>query len=174
MHNRLYITFNKDLAKNSQEARDYAYNSLVDDSSFCGEGGRFNSPMADWFVIGGRWSGHLSEKALNIDFYKEVVKIIKPEHDIGFSTQEIKDNKSKIEALWRKLGGKGKSSFNRDRYVQTGSKDDAMIVDKVLYKKCLKEFEGFETDESFADLDWEEVSKDFIGKKWIVVIDYHS
>ncbi len=60
MHSRLLVTCNKDHAGTSQEAREYVYDALLNDSSFVGDGGRFGAPVADWFVIGGRWSGELS------------------------------------------------------------------------------------------------------------------
>ena len=57
MHNRLLITFEAPAEADSAYVRDDAYDRLMNDYSFCGEGGRFGSPLCDWFVIGGRWSG---------------------------------------------------------------------------------------------------------------------
>ena len=59
MHYRVLVTFEKEAAKTSQEAREYAFWTLMEDTSFIG-GGRFGSAWCDWFVIGGRWSGELS------------------------------------------------------------------------------------------------------------------
>jgi len=61
MHCRLLVTLDRSLAGTSEEAREVVYEMLSEDSSFIGsETVRFNSPVCDWFVIGGRWSGMLS------------------------------------------------------------------------------------------------------------------
>jgi len=53
MHHLMLVTLSLDNG-GSDEARHSAYSQLMDDNSFCGDGGRFGSPLADWFVIGGR------------------------------------------------------------------------------------------------------------------------
>ena len=56
--------------------------------------------------------------------------------------------------------------------------DDAQIVDKALYKEHLQVHEG-EVDDSrdnlitFADLDKDPVSPNFVGAKWLVPVWYH-
>lgn len=186
MHYSLMVTVGKDKAENSEEARNYVQSELENDDSFVGEGGRFSSPIADWFVIGGRWSGHLAQQYLTKDFFEEVKTQLKLGGDFGLSTKEVEENKDKIQKVWESVGGKGENPYNRDSYNHGGFEDDAMIVDKTLYEKLLKEFEGEYKggktwgdkneyfDLHFVDLDDEEVSKEFIGKKWIVVVDYHS
>jgi len=64
----------------------------------------------------------------------------------------------------------------RDVYKREGYDDDAMVVTEDLYEKLLKEYEGKNEDDNglFWDLDYDEVSREFIGKKWLVVLDYHS
>ena len=59
MHIRLLVTFDKHHAKTSQQARDYVIDYLHTEHFCCGEG-RWARGVADWFVIGGRWSGELS------------------------------------------------------------------------------------------------------------------
>src|SRR5260221_141974 len=61
MHHLILVTLSLNNRGNSEEARDSAYSHLMDDDSFCGEGGRFGSPLCEWFVLGGRWSGLLSQ-----------------------------------------------------------------------------------------------------------------
>ena len=60
MHSRLLVTLDAPADAGSQHVREDAFNRLMDDDSFCGEGGRFGHPLCDWFVIGGRWSGLLA------------------------------------------------------------------------------------------------------------------
>ena len=54
MHHLMLITLAVTAGATSLDARISAHSKLIDDDSFCGEGGRFGSPLSDWFVIGGR------------------------------------------------------------------------------------------------------------------------
>ena len=64
MHYRLLVTLEASADADSADVRDSVHDQLLNDDSFCGEGGRFGSPLCDWFVIGGRWSGMLAEVSL--------------------------------------------------------------------------------------------------------------
>ena len=71
-----------------------------------------------------------------------------------------------------------------------GHDDDAQVVTKELYDAFLKPFEEgaegvHESDNSdgvlvldeapcFLDVDYDTVSADFIGKKWLVLVDLHG
>lgn len=175
MHSRLLVTINKENAKNSLEAREYVQTELQNDDSFCGEGGRFGSPLADWFVIGGRWSGDLSFATVDESEFGKGVREITgtKESDCGYITSVLREKEKEITALWHKLGGVGQSPLNRDDYNEMGAEDDGQIVTKEIYEKIIK---GLEVDgESFVDLDDnDEISEKFIGNKWIVVVDYHN
>jgi len=171
MHYRSFMTFNKEKANNSEEARFYVRNFL-EEEGFCSDG-FFSSSIADWFVIGGRWSGKLQD----IKIFDEVMKMLKKKKDEHIYTSDLDDEKTKkkIQKIWESKGGKGESSYTRNQYNTDGYEDDAMIVTKKLYDKFLKDYEGTETDgEHFWDLDYEEVSEKFIGTKYIVVCDYHN
>jgi len=196
----MYALLNKKEAKNSEEARIEVKSQLEDDDSFVGEGGRFSSPVADWFLIGGRWSGDLISKSLDKDFYEEIKKEIKPQHSFGYTNEEMKENMSKFQEIWESCGGKGNNPYDRDEYLKIGKGDDAQIVDEKLWDKVIKPLfddTKYETDYSIikrkndydscepilVDLDREEeidfsekekVKESIIGKRWIVVVDYHS
>jgi len=200
MHFRLFVTFNKEEAETSEEARDYVYDMLGDDASFVGGGGRFNSPIADWFVIGGRWSGELSRETFMKDV-KEKIEKLEKKKDISIwgthygdekkqkAQAELKEQVEKMyqEALPKEYQGKG-LLYDRDTYNDRGYEDDAMVVNKEIYDTLLKQHEGENNEDgayyddaswgrgylSMVDLDYDLVSEDFIGKKWIVVVDYHS
>lgn len=208
MHFRLLLTFDKKLAETSQEARDYVLNELENDSSFVGEGGRFGNPVADWFVIGGRWSGELSNKTWAKKVIKEIELMEKKENlqIAGCWYGNKKETKKQAEvraiaekmyqdAMPKKLKNKNlvyDRFINEETYNQNGFYDDAMIVNKTLYDAFLKEYKGKEKgkthnvsivkgmedyswdDLHFVDLDDEPVDKEFIGNKWIVVVDYHT
>lgn len=193
MHFRMLVTVSRDGIETSEQARKYVYEKLLSDESFCGDGGRFGSPVADWFVIGGRWSGKLSR----VSWAKKLTKDIEQlEEQTGVEVwgtsypageMQVKQEKLRktIERLYQKclpkeLKGKG-LVYDRDMYKEFGYEDDAMLITETLYNALLKEYEGeyehkngqWKTFE-FSDLDYEVVHPDFIGHKWLVVVDYHS
>lgn len=176
MHFRAIVTFNKDEAENSKEARSHA-EYFLQDNGFCSQG-FFSSGPADWFVIGGRWSGSLQRAYVDFDkFHKRAMKSLNKKKDLflSYGDTDNKDNQKKFQKIWEELGGKGINLYGRDQYSDEGYDDDAMIVDEVLYKEELQKHEGSEGNgESFWDLDFEPVDRGFIGKKWIVVVDYHN
>lgn len=130
-HQLLLVTLTP-MGNTSAEVREQVASILANDPSFVGggvpDGGYFfASPVADYFLIGGAWSGHL----------------------IG-------------------------EEFERSWDLDSGRDCDAMLVTPELYEKHLKEFEGESSyDTEFVDLDYEAVSPDFIGRKFLIVVDYH-
>jgi hypothetical protein len=78
MHYRMIITLDASADTESSSVRREVYNRLAEDDSFCGYGGLFGSPLCDWFVIGGRWSGLLAEAAIGKAF-KDAVCLRFPE-----------------------------------------------------------------------------------------------
>jgi hypothetical protein len=180
MHHLILVTLSLDDIGTSDKARDSAYARLSDDDSFVGEGGRFGSPLADWFVIGGRWSGKLP-KAIMGQPYQDAMEREFPELTAGyFASSLLEDRKERLDLLWQRLGGTGMHPLSRSGYDHHGAQDDAMIVDQFLYDHFLKPYAGAGamigdnklTD--FADLDGDEVDESFIGRKWLVVVDYHN
>lgn len=189
MHYRMLVTINRDVAKTSEEARQYVSNFLDQDVSFVG-GGRFGGGHADWFVVGGRWSGELSRATWVREVQAEAEKL-EAEEKVrlrGFSYPDVEKAArqarltEKVEALYAEAmpeayQGRG-LSYVRDRYVDPGYEDDAMIVSGELYDALLAGREGHDlvTDGvvvDFVDLDYEPLSRDFIGHKWLVVVDAH-
>jgi hypothetical protein len=180
MHYLMLITFTMLPGETSPHARDRAFGLLMEDDSFCGEGGRFGSPLCDWFVIGGRWSGFLRERLIG-ETYREALIQRFPKLAGGYYNEaDAKAHAPALDALWREYGGSGPSPFNRSGYEQLGYDDDAMPVDRALYDRLLFEYSGDagrkESSDrcTFSDLDDEEVDDTFIGRKWIAVVDYHS
>jgi hypothetical protein len=180
MHYLMLITFTMLPGETSQDAREKAFDLLLEDESFCGEGGRFGSPICDWFAIGGRWSGYLRETLIG-ECYRETLKQRFPKLAGDYYTEaDAKAHADALDALWREYGGSGPSPFNRSGYEQLGYDDDAQPVDRTLYEHFLAEYRG-ESDRKensyrckFADLGGEEVDDSFIGRKWIAVVDYHN
>jgi hypothetical protein len=180
MHHLMLCTLALDENPTSAQARDNVYSLLLDDDSFCGNGGRFGSPLCDWFVIGGRWSGYLRATLLGQP-YQDAFQREFPQFGNGyFSTDLVERHKVGLDELWRRFGGSGCYPLARQVRKEYGADDDALRIDQALYQHFLKPFEGQSTclgentSCDFADLDREEVNPSFIGHKWLVVVDYHN
>jgi hypothetical protein len=189
VHSRLLVTCDKDHAETSYEAREYVDDALVNDSSFVGEEGHFGAPVADWFVIGGNWSGELSRATWGKDVYKRIAALEKQEgiqlqlwrvfYATGEEAEKQQRLATEVEALYKQsLPAEYKDTglmYLRDPYSSYGYEDDAMLVTPELYDQFLQPYEGVDQSEgAYVDLDWESVSQAFIGTKWLVVVDYHS
>lgn len=172
IHYKAFFTFKKEIANTSEEARGYVIDFLTE-QEFCSQG-FFSQAPADWFVVGGRWSGELQ----NINIQDEVMKMLqdkgKPKEEHLYES-DIEKNKEEIQNIWKENKGEGVCPYLRDSYKDEGYEDDAMIITKEIYNKFLKEYEGDCSDgEGYWDLEQQEVNNDFIGNKWIVVVDYHN
>ena len=174
MHHLMLVTLDMPVGATSLEARQRAYSLLLDDNSFCGDGGRFGTPLCDWFVIGGRWSGLLAEKLLGQDyttaFQAEFPELAKG----GYRLDLIEKHRDDLKRLWQRFGGSEYHPAARSTHQELGYCDDARLIDQVSYDSFLKPFSGSDADDGFADLDIEPVAESFIGRKWLVVIDYHN
>ncbi len=173
MHTLLLVTMALPESTTSQEARDKVYEALMNDGSFCGEGGRFSSPLCDWFVIGGRWSGLLSDTIIGPVWKQALIAKI-PEFDgKRLPSTLIENHAETLDAIWHEHGGTGPSPYTRSGY--DGFEDDALQITRKLYDALLAKYAGeVGVDEEFIDLDDETVDFGFVGRKWLVVIDYHN
>jgi hypothetical protein len=181
MHHRLLITFSKEHAATSQDARDYAYETL-DEQGFCADG-RWGG-LADWYVIGGRWSGLLSRHSWAQRIETEI-EAAERENDIQicgtfYSDPAMQQLQRTLAAMADRLWDiaappeyKG-IPYQRDSYKQDGYEDDAMLLSQELYDALLQEHEGSEWNDDHVDLDYRAVSADMVGSSWLVVGDYHS
>jgi len=178
MHHLLLTTLEMRDNATSSEARFRAHELLSEDDSFAGNGGRFGSPLCDWFVIGGRWSGLLTKTLLG-EPYMAAFEREFPEMTKGwYPSSLVEKNRRRLNRLWRQFGGTGDHPDTRSRYDH-GLDDDAMPVDDALYHHFLAQYRGQSIHAegeagTFADLDGELVDESFIGRKWIVVADYHN
>jgi hypothetical protein len=173
MHYLMLITLTMPHGATSLDARQQARKLLLEDDSFCGDGGRFGSPLCDWFVIGGRWSGMLRETLLG-DTYKAAFSQEVPDMASGWYPSNLAEQHGdRLNQLWQRFGGTGPSPHTRSSYDELGCDDDAMVVDQALYDHFLAEDPG-KTCETFADLDDDPVDETFIGRKWLIVVDYHN
>ena len=186
----LYFTKIKE-AQNSVEARKEASQTL-DNNNFAGDGGYFSGSKADWFVVGGRWSGTFTkifkEKEIK-EAKKEIGELCKDEIEAQKKWLEEKNiiptlqinphliksdtTKKQIDEIYIKHTG---TPFFKDTYIQYGYDDDAIFVDtKEKQDKIIKEYGDIEV---FDGDEYDEYLMSKIGKfnepYWLVVIDYHN
>ena len=179
MHYLMLVTLTVAPAITSAQVREEVYHQLTQDDSFCGSGGRFGSAQCDWFVVGGRWSGMFAETIIGPAHYEAIIARF-PEIAQGFYPQSLVDeHRSLFDSIWREHGGQGASPYTRSSYEELGYDDDAQPLTSQLYHTHLAQFcgESVVTNSShcqFVDLDGDALSPDFIGRKWLVVVDYHN
>ncbi|MEZ6143807.1 MAG: hypothetical protein R3B84_24845 [Zavarzinella sp.] len=179
MHFRLFVTATFPLTESSQSVREQVYDQLVNDESFCGSGGRFGTPLCDWFVIGGRWSGLFSPKP-EFEAYRNAIRKQIPSlaHD-RWSEKEILQHRDTLEQVWKDLGGQDCSPYFRNSTCLIGYDDDAFVLDQATMDRWLEPYLGTEIyrDAShceFVDLDEDLLLRHSVGQKWLIIIDYHS
>ncbi len=183
MHASLFVVIPKEKKDTSFAARERVYNYL-NDNNFAGGSGRFGGGMADWFVIGGRWSGALTIARLDKAKYKAMEEELGSEHWYTGSGWTEAKRLAQYKAVFDKHFPDFKGDYPawRNNYAQMGFEDDAQVIDAALAAEYLTrenvrdDYDNggavISTDES---LECEDVKpEDYIGKYWIVVIDFHS
>jgi hypothetical protein len=178
MHHLMLTTLQLPKGVISSAARLRAHDILSDDDSFVANRGLFVTPLCDSFVIGGRWSGLLKMTLLGEPYQAAFKREFRAMAKDGYSSSFIAKNRDRLNELWREFGGTDDNPLTRGRYDH-GHDDDAMLVDHALYQNLLGQYCGkrsqFEGDScTFTDLDGETVDESFIGRKWLVVVDYHT
>jgi len=186
MHYLYYVALEKEGIKTSKEAREYA-NTMLTNEGFCNQGGYFGGGKADWFVIGGRWSGELTKLLLDQDKLKKVNEELGDNHWWLGGEEKMTEEKrlKQYEKVFRKYfpDFKGVLPAWRNGYNQLGEEDDAMLVDekllKAFKKSGCKETEIFDREfggeRTIGSLDrYKNEYKYSLLGKWLVVIDYHN
>jgi hypothetical protein len=174
MHNRLFVTVSLPDNATSKEARRSVYNILIADNSFISEGGRFGCSLCDWFVIGGRWSGFFAETLLGQEYQTAVATLNASFSRLSPSPDNRELHRKASDALWCEHGGTGPRPETRDSYEELGYADDAMLLSDPLYATFLAEYSVNGESNEYIDLDGDELQPDFVGRKWLVVVDYHN
>lgn len=188
MHCLLYVLVPPSLASTSEEARDAAYDGLMQ-GDFVGEGSRFSSPIADWFVIGGRWSGELVKMQLDKKLFEAFVNEYNGLDNIIPKKAKSDWKKKEAKKIFKSFFPEYKGTFpwfeERDSYNSYGHDDDAMIVTDRLWNETIADaldisdyYAGgkaiFLESEDQYNWDSGEIKKeDVVNHYWCVVIDFH-
>ncbi len=179
MHYLMLVTVSLTQAATSEEARSAVFEALASDATFCGEGGRFWVPISDWFVIGGRWSGLLAETQMG-ETYRKAMTDRFPELATNWWPHSLAEkHREQLDAIWQANGGAGASPYTRRDASEYGHDDDAMPLTAELYDELLSVHHGEaivcgEGHCQYLDLDDEPLTPDAIGRKWLVIVDYHN
>lgn len=182
MHKRLLITVDARRAATSRAAREYMMQYLHDEHFCCGEG-RWARGIADWFVIGGRWSGELSyfswARAVMAEIAAFEEKNSFKRWGGGYPEPEREAMRKlaahRLDKMWDAAAPKVYKGipYERDTHKVDGYADDAMLLTQELYDELLKPYEGKEDERVYIDVENEALSPDMVGRKWLVVVDYH-
>jgi len=146
MHQLYFVYLEKEMKiKTSQEARNAAIENLNENNFADCDSGYFGSSKADWFVIGGRWSGILTEALGEKPSPDRSMRYAKKDQckSNGYKDDAIKLDKKLLEAIQNKK--------NKYKYIRTC---EVFLSQKVEETKI-------------ANL----TEKD-LGS-WLVVVDYH-
>jgi hypothetical protein len=89
--------------------------------------------------------------------------------------REQRELADRFQALWNAAAPCAFRDIpiQRDTYKAYGYEDDAMVLSEELYDALLNEYAGQRRSEYHVDLDGEDVSREMVGRKWVVVVDYH-
>jgi hypothetical protein len=185
MHSRLIVLVDRNGNESSLDARKRAEARLIEEG-FAGEGSLFVSHPADWFVIGGKWSGELIRVRLDQDKLKAFRGEFEKQ-ELGWVGKDKPEEEQRAKAM--ELFGRffpdleGEPPVWRNSYQHLGYEDDAQVLDEPLFNfvRKLKSYPDKATLDDlldgncFVDLDGpcEELTEDTIGKKWCVVVDFH-
>lgn len=172
------LYFVKLKAENSEEARRTAYN-LLEENNFAQ--GFYGSSKADWYVVGGRWSGLFTNKKETEELIKPLLeKELKERPDLlsylsinsHIVSKELKDQ---IDAISTEKTG---LVYFRNSY--NSYEDDAVLITKeILEKLHNEEYNNIEiADVNEDEYIEEEYTCDKLTDKnigeWLVIIDYHN
>jgi len=179
MHYRMLVTTSLPDGATSDDARHTVHDALLNDESFCGTGGRFGSPLCDWFEIGGRWSGLLAETLIGEAVRNAIIARFPTMAKDWWPHSLVEAHRDELDAIWETHGGTGSSPYTRSDIGMIGYPDDAMLIVHELYDALLASYEGESRVSDgyhceFIDLDDDPLQPDFIGRKWLVVVDYHN
>lgn len=94
-----------------------------------------NGNVWDWYVVGGRWSGTLNEKANEFSELAEAhFKKTYPEHNHSFlTTNMIKEQADVLDKIWQEeLGQTTTNPYSRSSYEENGDVDDIVPLSECL------------------------------------------
>lgn len=177
------LYFVKLKAENSKEARRKAYNLLEENNFATDSQGFYGSSKADWYVVGGRWSGLFTDKKETEELIKPLLeKELKERPDLlnylYINDHSVsKELKEQIDTISIKKTG---LPYFRCTYDNDGYEDDAVLITKEILEKLTSEqYNNTEiadvNEDEYIEEEYtcDKLTDESIGD-WLVIIDYHN
>jgi hypothetical protein len=186
MHSLYFVRIEK--ARDAEEARRKAV-AVLDENGFASDGGFFCTPKADWYVVGGRWSGFLTdmtpegkrgEAEIQAMLAVEFPQLERGLRGVWYGDAEKERLKieasRRADAIYVELTG---FPYIRDSYRVDGYADDARQMTSELlaaFRSAASETEvcivgehgGIEEENLLGN-----IIDDALLCSWFVTIDYH-
>lgn len=186
MHSLYFVVTSHSSEANSRKVMTDV-EQILDNTGFVYTDSLWGGGKCDWFAIGGRWSGLLSELTWA---QKAVAEIRQLEQKTGIQINGIfygRQEKSlkqrtireEAEKIWnRQKPHKFRhTTYYRNSFENTPQADDAMTITAELWQKLQESYPHIEVydSENQVEFTFDSVSDDelYIGK-WLTVVDYHS
>src|SRR5205085_8603870 len=158
MHSLYFVKLKEERATAPEEAIAEAQD-VLDSNGFAGEHGYFGACKCDWYSVGGRWSGQLQQAQLGIEFSVELREALPPDRANDYTVTFLQEHDAEAQAVWERLGGKGRHPYGRDAYMRHSSDDAAHITPEML--KAFREKDEYRHVEVFDGDDlYEEYVRD--------------
>lgn len=194
MHHVLFVLADDEGNNLSGDAYMARANTIewLETNGFSGDGGFFCRPPADYYAIGGRWTGQLNEWRLeheNPSKWREMQMQIDANRDEhGFTP-----NKERQRIIRDFYGDDKRAEPLIERldpapHLKGHTEADSQIVDAVLFAKIREMMQigvAFEPEDIHAvtikkniivdsDTPYDPIMPDIVGTHWITVVDWHS
>jgi hypothetical protein len=187
MHFLYFVRVPTDEAESAAAAMDAA-TAILDDASFAVSSSYFLSAKADWYAVGGRWSGIFTEATpAGVRAAAKIERMVKREYPaLTRGIREVFYGAQKEEGLRAAAVGRANDlyldatgfPYERDPYRLKGYEDDAVTPTPALLAQlrekygeaevCLTSGGEIEGEERLANV----ADGELVGS-WLVAIDYH-
>jgi hypothetical protein len=173
MHASLYVAFPKSEAEDAVAAENFADNFLCENGFCSDDSHQFSSGYADWYVVGGRWSGDVKYWDLVSRHGKEKAD---QWHAIACGAGPVTKTRG-IDGAFKKIfGSKEKPLTDRAYKACNAMLNNKAMVGAMIKEKLLHDdisAGGALTSPGYA-YDKDSLLAAADGTVWIVVVDYHS
>jgi len=174
--------------KNKEEAQKRVYELLLDNNFASENNGFYGSSKADWFVIGGRWSGLMTQSLPSYNEAKELIKpLLKKELKkspdlldylyINDHHIQSEETKKEIDRIFTEKTG---YPFFRNTYGHTEYGDDFFELTEETLAILQKDYADIEVafvedDDNYIDYEGKvsDLGKKHLGE-YLVIVDYHN
>lgn len=190
MHSLYFVRLKRESEQETSEHAQNRAETILNANGFAGESGFYSHSKADWFVVGGRFSGALFRHS---ELYAKGLEAIRPmlEKEIKEHRDNLLDylyindhliSKEKVEEVDKAFKAvTGVPYFRSVDWADRFSEDNAVVVGKAELATLKDKFGDCEVALVSEEADWidaevplAEVKDDELLGSWVVIIDYHN